>query len=196
VTEDSPDVSQPSTRDAGIATQEARSERTGNEESGGSRTGRPWLAKTWAVLHVSLSRAQMIVGLLAGIVSIIGALYSVTQFFRPGPGMGEIVALVQEAKSQKGVPDATIEILTPQNALVATLTPDSLGQARRALKEGTYRVRVSHPRFAAEVRQIQVFSRQTVEVKVRLRAGSSSPLAQARRAINQGVRAVRRAFGF
>jgi hypothetical protein len=138
----------------------------------------------------------MIVGLLAGIVSIIGALYSVTQFFRPGPGMGEVVALVQEAKSQKTVPDATIEILTPQNALVATLTPDSLGQARRALKEGTYRVRVSHPRFAAEVRQIQVFSGQTVEVKVRLRAGSSSPLAQARRAINQGVRAVRRAFGF
>jgi hypothetical protein len=106
------------------------------------------------------------------------------------------VALVQEAKSQKGVPDATIEILTPQNALVATLTPDSLGRARRALREGTYRVRATHPRFAAEVRQIQVFSGQTVEVKVRLRAGSSSPLAQARRAINQGVRAVRRAFGF
>ena len=196
MTEDSPDVSQPSTRDAGVATQEARPERAGNEASEGSRTGRPWLAKTWAVLHVSLSRAQMIVGLLAGIVSVTGALYSVTQFFRPGPGMGEVVALVQEAKSQKGVPDATIEILTPQNALVATLTPDSLGQARRALKEGTYRVRVSHPRFAAEVRQIQVFSGQTVEVKVRLRAGSSSPLAQARRAINQGVRAVRRAFGF
>jgi hypothetical protein len=59
-----------------------------------------------------------------------------------------------------------------------------------------YRVRVSHPRYAAEVRQVQVFSRQTVEVKVRLRAGSSSPLAHAERAVNEGVRAVRRAFGF
>jgi len=109
--------------------------------------------------------------------------------------MGQVVAMVQEAKSEKSVPDATIEILTPQNALVATLTPDSLGRARQSLKEGIYRVRVSHPRFAAEVRQIHVFSRQTVEVRLRLRAGSSSPLEQAEQAINGGVHAVKRALG-
>lgn len=193
--EDSPGTSQPSSRNAGDATQEVQPEQAGNGVSEGSRNGQPWLVKTWGTLNVPLSRVQAIVGLLAGIVSVTGALYSVTQFFRPTPGMGEVVAVVQEARSGKGVSDATIEILTPQNALVATLTPDSLGRARQSLKEGTYRVRVSHPRYAAEVRQIQVFSRQTVEVKVRLRAGSSSPLERAGQAVNKGVRAVRRAFG-
>ena len=97
--------------------------------------------------------------------------------------------------SQKAVAGATIEILTPQNALVTTLTPNSLGQARHTLKEGSYRVRVSHPRFSAAVRPIQVFSGQTVEVRVRLQAGSSSSLAHAERAVSGGVRAVRRLLG-
>ncbi len=189
--EDSPGTSQLSTRGADSETQGP-----GNGMGEGSPNGQPWLTKTWATLNVSLSRVQAIVGLLAGIISVTGALYSVTQFFRPAPGMGEVVAVVQEGKTEKSVSDATIEILTPQNALVATLTPDYLGRAHQSLKEGTYRVRVSHPHYAAEVRQVQVFSRQTVEVKVRLRAGSSSPLAHAGRAVNEGVRAVRRAFGF
>jgi hypothetical protein len=129
-----------------------------------------------SILRVSLSRVQTIVGLLAGLVSVFGAVYSVPQFFKPAPGMGEVVALVQEAKSEKAVAGATIEILTAKNALVTTLTPDSLGQVRYALKEGPYRVRVSHPRFSAEVRQIHVFSGQTVEVRVRLQAGPSFSL--------------------
>ena len=148
-----------------------------------------------SILKASLSRFQTIVGLLAGLVSIFGAVLSVPQFFKPAPGMGEVVAVVQEAGSEKAVAGATIEILTPQNALVTTLKPNSLGHVRHALKEGLYRVRVSHPRFSAEVRQIQVFSGQTAEVRVRLDAGSSSPLAQAGRAVNGGVRAVRRLFG-
>ena len=153
------------------------------------------LSKTRAALNVSLSRFQAIVGLVAGLVSVSGTVFSVPQFFRPAPGLGEGVAVVQEAKSQKAVADATIEILTPQNALVTTLTPNSLGKARHPLKEGPYRVRVSHPRFTAEVRQIQVFSGQTAEIRVRLNAGSSSPPAHAERAANEGVRAVRRLFG-
>jgi hypothetical protein len=145
-----------------------------------------------SILHVSLSRFQTIVGLLAGLVSVFGAVYSVPQFFNPAPGMGEVVALVQEAKSEKAVAGATIEILTAQNALVTTLTPDSLGQVRHALKEGPYRVRVSHPRFGAEVRQIQVFSGQTAEIRVRLNAGSSSP---PERAVSGRVRAVQQLLG-
>jgi len=148
-----------------------------------------------SILHVSLSRFQAIVGLLAGLVSVFGAVLSVPQFFKPAPGMGEVVAVVQEARSEKAVAGATIEILTAQNALVTTLTPNSLGQVRHTLKEGPYRVRVSHPRFSAEVRPIRVFSGQTVEVRLRLYAGSSSPLAQAERVVNGGVRAVRRLLG-
>ena len=160
-----------------------------------SPDGQSVLFKTRAALNVSLSRFQAIVGLLAGLVSVTGAVLSVPQFFKPAPGMGEIAAVVQEAKSEKAVADATIEILTPQNALVSTLTPNSLGQVRHTLREGPYRVRVSHPRFTAEVRQIHVFSGQTVEVRVRLHGGSSSPLAHAERVVSGGVRAVQRLLG-
>lgn len=154
-----------------------------------------FLRRTWAVLHGPLSRVQTIVGLAAGLVSIVGALASATQFFKPAPGMGEVVAVVQDAKSEKAISDATIEILTLHNALITTLTPNSLGRARYTLPEGSYRLRASHPRFGAEVRQIHVLSGQTAEVPLRLRAGSSSPLVHAGRAVNEGVLAVRRLFG-
>jgi len=141
---------------------------------------------------VSLSRVQAIVGTLAGILSIAGALFSVSPFAQSFT-TGELVATVQEAGSHRGVSDATIEVLTTQNEVVATLTPDAGGRATQDLKEGVYVVRISHPRYAAEVRRVQVFSRQTVEIRATLRAGSSSPLD---RAVNGGVRAVRKALRF
>ena len=193
--DDSPGMLQVSTSNPTPAATEASAAQPGNVVGGESPDGQSVLSKTRAVLNVSLSRFQSIVGLLAGLVSVIGAVLSVPQFFNPAPGMGEVVAVVQEAKSEKAVADATIEILTSQNALVSTLTPNSLGQVRHTLKEGPYRVRVSHPRFSAEVRQIQVFSGQTVEVRVRLHTGSSSPLAHVERAVSGGVRTVRRLLG-
>ena len=103
------------------------------------------------------------------------------------------MATVQEAGSHQSISDATIEVLTTENDIVATLTPDASGRATQDLKEGIYVVRVSHPRYAAEVRRVRVFSRQTVEVRTTLHAGSSSPLD---RAVNNGVRAVRKALHF
>lgn len=148
-----------------------------------------------ARLNVSLSGLQTAIGLTAGIVSIAGALFAIPGFFTPAPGKGEVVAIVQDAKTEKAVSDATIEILTPQNAVVTTLTPNWSGKARYTLDEGHYRVRVSHPRFAAEIRQVQVVSRQTAEVRVQLRAGASSALRHAERVIDEGVSAMRRLFG-
>ena len=139
-----------------------------------------------------MSRVQAIVGTVAGIVSIAGALFSLTPFARAG-NTGELVATVQEAGSQRSITDATIEVLTTHNDIVATLAPDSTGRATRDLIEGVYVVRVSHPRYAADVRRIQVLSRQTVEIRANLRAGSSSPI---QRAVNDGLRGVRRALRF
>ena len=103
------------------------------------------------------------------------------------------MAIVQAADSHRSISDATIEVLTSQNAIVATLTPDATGRATQALREGVYVVRVSHPRYAAEVRRIHVLPRQTVEIRASLRAGSSSPFEHA---VNNGVNAVRRALRF
>jgi len=139
-----------------------------------------------------LSRVQAVIGTIAGIVSIVGALFSVVQFFRP-TNTGELVTVVQEAGSHRAVTDAAVEVLTADNALIATLTPDAAGRAVQALREGAYVVRVSHPRYAAEVRHIQMLPRQTVEVKATLRAGSSSAVE---RTLGGSVRAVRRALHF
>ena len=151
---------------------------------------------TWAVARLlrgpSLSRFQAVVGTLAGIVSITGAAFSLVEFARPA-NTGDLVTIVQAAGSRGSVTDATIEVLTTQNAIVATLTPDSTGRVTQELTEGIYVVRVSHPRYAPEVRRVQVVPRQTVEIRASLRAGSSSPI---KRAVNGGASAVRRALRF
>jgi hypothetical protein len=143
---------------------------------------------------VSLSRVQAIVGTLAGLISIGGALISVSPLAHAFT-KGELVATVQEAGSHRGVSDATIEVLTTENHVVATLTPDASGRASQDLREGVYVVRISHPRYSAEVRRVQVFPRQTVEVRANLRAGSSSS-SPVDHVVNDGVRAVRKALRF
>ncbi|GAC1460764.1 MAG: hypothetical protein PVSMB1_11030 [Gemmatimonadaceae bacterium] len=141
---------------------------------------------------LSLSRFQAVVGTLAGIASITGAAFSLVQFARPA-NTGNLVTIVQAAGSGRSLTDATIEVLTPQNAIVATLTPDSTGRVTQELTEGVYVVRVSHPRYAADVRRVQVLPRQTVQIRASLRAVSSSPIE---RSVNSRVSAVRKALHF
>ena len=150
-----------------------------------------WTTVSDIARALSLTRIQSLVATLAGITSLVGAVFSVVQFAGPGR-TGELVATVHAAGSPQGITDATVEVLTTENALVATLTPDSAGQVTQELNEGVYVVRVSHPRYAAEVRRIQVQPKQTVEIKTTLRAGSSSPIE---RAAKKGVGAVRRTLG-
>ena len=142
--------------------------------------------------RLSLSKFQAVVGTLAGIISITGAGFSVVQFVRPG-NTGSLVAVVQASGSRGSVTDATVEVLTTQDAVVATLTPDSTGRVTQELTEGVYVVRVSHPRYAPEVRRVHVLPRQTVEMRASLQPGSSSPL---KRAVNGGVNAVRKTLRF
>jgi hypothetical protein len=139
--------------------------------------------------HLSLSRVQAIFGIVAALLSIGGALYG---YLRPGraPNTGDVVAIVQEARSGKAVTDATVEILTPRDALVTAL-PATSGEARSQMKEGQYRLRVTHPRFAPEVRQIQVIAGQTTQVQVRLAPRPPTP-TPAERAVQEGIDAVRR----
>jgi carboxypeptidase family protein len=153
---------------------------------------RAWSRVTGVARGLSLSRIQSVVATVAGIASVTGAACSLVQYIRPA-NTGELVAIVQSAGSHRSVSDATVEVLTPENTLVATLTPDAAGRVMQELREGTYLVRVSHPRYAAETRRIQVQPRQTIEVKTTLRAGSSSPVD---RAVNHGLGVVRRALGF
>ena len=149
-------------------------------------------SRNQVIAGLSLSRIQAIVGTLAGVASIIGVAFSLLQVARPAD-TGELVTIVQAAGSSASITDATIEVLNTQDALVATLKPDATGRAAQQLKEGVYVVRVSHPRYAAEARRIQVLPRQTTEIKTNLRAGTPSTVE---RAVNNGVSAVKKALRF
>jgi len=121
--------------------------------------------------NISLSRIQTIVGLTAGLLSIT---FSLAAFLKPKPlppGKGQLVTIVQDSKTDKAVSDATIEVLTSRDALITTLTPDSSGTVRYTLDEGRYRLRVSHPKYKEEVRDIQLTSNESTKVRVQLRGG-------------------------
>ena len=125
--------------------------------------------------NFSLSKLQTFVSLAAGIVSITGAMVAIPNFFKSGPDKGKLVLTVQDAKTEKGVPDATVEILTPKGALVTTLTADSLGQASCTVGIGHFRVHVSHPQLGEQTREVQVVSGQSTRLRVQLRPSTSLP---------------------
>ncbi len=165
-------------------------ESAGPPQNRSSISGRP-LPRLRASL--SFSALQTTVAITAGILSIASAVIAIPDFFKPPRGKGEVVAIIQDAKTDRVIADATVEILNPQNALLTTVTSGWFGKARYSLEEGQYRVRVSHPKFRAEVQPVYVRHGETAELHVRLRPGSSAPLEKAERVI-KGVNVIRRLF--
>ena len=151
-----------------------------------------WVAGKRFLRLPSFSRVQAVIGTLAGIISIGGAAFSVVHAGR-ATNTGDLVAIVRAPGGRVSVPDATVEVLTTANAVVATLTSDATGRVAHELPEGVYVVRISHPRYAAEVRRVQVLPRQTVEIRASLRAGSSAPTEHT---LGNTVSAIKRAFRF
>ena len=119
---------------------------------------------------ITFSKVQAIVGLTAGLLSIS---FSLAAFLKPVSNKAELVAIVQDGKTEKAVSDATVEVLTPQDAVITMLKPDWAGKARFKLDEGRYRVRVSHPRYRPEVREVQLISKESTELHLQLHSGSA-----------------------
>ena len=147
--------------------------------------------------HLSLPRVQAIFGILAALISIGGALYGYLRPSKPPvPHSGEIVATIRDAKSGKPIPDAALELMTQKDILLTMLSAPG-GEARRQAKEGTYRLRVTHPRYGTETRQIQVQPGQTAEVLFRLnpKVTATPPTANpAERVVNEGVDSIKKIF--
>jgi uncharacterized surface anchored protein len=119
---------------------------------------------------INLSKVQTIVGLTAGILSIT---FSLSAFFKKTTNTstkGELVAIVKDSKTEMAVSDAMIEVLTSENAVISTLKPDWSGKARVKLEEGRYRVRVTHPKYRSEIREVQLVSKESTEVRLQLRS--------------------------
>jgi hypothetical protein len=149
--------------------------------------------KTDGVKKPSLSSVQAIVAITAGVLSVLGGAYSFWQHIKPVAATGQVVAILREGRSDRPVTGATVEVLTERDELVATLTSPDSGRLQHTLKEGSYRLRVSHPRYAAEYLAIHVTSGQMAEVRVELMrsAAGSTPIGDV---VDEGVGAVRRFF--
>jgi hypothetical protein len=124
------------------------------------------MAVKWSRFLERLPKVQMIVGLMAGLVSILGALYSVRSPSRATPLLGELVAVVRDNRSNKPVTDAMVEVRTPNDAVVTRLTSRPEGRARIPLREGDYRLLVSHPELGRDIRQIRVLPGQTAVFQI------------------------------
>src|SRR5205814_1740690 len=125
--------------------------------------------RLFAGILPKLSWFRTIVGIAAGLLSISGALYPFVRPVKPPPvSTGEMVTIVQDARSDRKSAEHANEVLTLKDALVTTLPPLNQRRARLALKEGSYKLRVSASRFRTALREIQVIAGQTAEVRVQL----------------------------
>jgi hypothetical protein len=134
----------------------------------------PLLSRIGHVLKQPLSRVQAVIGIAAGLISISGAVYSSMHASAP-LAQGEVVAIVHQARSLKPVAGATVEVYTTRDALVTTLSARDEGRVRHALREGDYKLRVFHPRYGVEVRQVQVQARHISEVRIGLMPRAAAP---------------------
>ena len=127
-----------------------------------------------AILHHPMTKLQTVVGFGAGLVTIAGTVVSLAGLSIPLPSKGEVVAVVQD-RARRPVAAATVEIFTPQDALITTLTAEPDGRVLHRVKEGRYRLRVTHPQFNGETRHVEVHAGQRSEIRVLLAARPPGP---------------------
>ena len=118
------------------------------------------------MLRQPLSTVQTLVGILAGLLTIGGGFLSFSGLTGAvATHQGEISAIVQDVRSNKPIVQATVEIFTPEDAIVTTQSLED-GHLSRRLKEGRYRLRVTHPGFLPEVRHIEVHAGQRSDLRI------------------------------
>ena len=134
-----------------------------------------WLARLRS--SVSLGRFRTIVLLLAASLSVAGYVHRYLQM-ATAPTEGELLTVVRDPG---GVPlsDARIAVLTLGNEPVTSFRAVAPAGGPRVLREGTYRLRVTHPKYVTETRMVQVIAGHTSEVRIKLAPRSTAPAVRA-----------------
>jgi hypothetical protein len=141
-----------------------------------------------------LSRVQSIIAIGAGLVTIVwtvGSLVGLTAYRQVVHG--DVTAIVSNARSRAPIADATIEILTPKAVVITTLTADADGRVKHQLREGEYRLRVTHPQYLPDQKDVQVWAGQSAEVRVAL---TSRPAPKAAAPAKATVKGFLEKLGF
>lgn len=120
----------------------------------------------------TLSKYQAVLGFVATVLSVGGTGLTLPRMLisaAHGSPNGDVAIVVRDARVGSAVTNASIEILTTEDALITTVTSDPGGLAHHSLKEGRYHVRVRHPRYAMDAQPVVVMKGQRTVVPVRLR---------------------------
>jgi hypothetical protein len=155
---------------------------------------------------ISLTGVRTGVLLIAASLSISGYVYGYLKA-ASSPTHGELLTVVRD-RGQTPLSDAHVEVLTPENAPVASFSAAAPPGGSRVLKEGTYRLRVSHPKYVTETRMVQVIAGHTSEVRVKLgprvvpppppaptaTAGAAVPVNDAKGFVGEGVDSIKKIF--
>ena len=125
---------------------------------------------------VSFGLIRTLVLLLAASVSIAGYAYQYVQLATE-PTDGELLTVVRDPT---GAPlsDARIAVLTPDGKPVRSFRAAAPAGGLRVLREGTYRVRVSHAKYGTQTRMVQVIAGHTSEVRIKLAPRVSEEIAR------------------
>jgi len=155
---------------------------------------------------MSFAAVRTLVLLVAASLSIAGYAYRYFEL-ATAPTDGELLTVVRDPG---GAPlsDARIAVLTLTDAPVTSFRAAAPAGGLRVLKEGTYRLRVSHPKYVTESRMVQVIAGHTSEVRFTLaprvvatRAATATPappparVNPATRVVSEGVDGLKRIFG-
>jgi hypothetical protein len=124
--------------------------------------------RPFAFLRHPLTVYQTIIGIGAGLLTISGTVGSMVGFSYRTP-QAELMTTVHNARSRVPISGATIEIRTPTDAIVTTLTADGDGRAQYKVREGAYNLRITHPHYLPDVKQVQVQGGQIADIRVALR---------------------------
>lgn len=154
---------------------------------------------------ISLTGVRTVVLLIAASLSITGFVYNYLKE-ASAPTHGELLTVVRD-RGRTPLSDAQIEVLTVQDAPVVSFSAAAPAGGPRVLKEGTYRLRVSHPKYVTETRLVQVIAGHTSEVRFKLvprvvaapaaptaPSGAASPVDGAKRLVTEGVDSIKKIF--
>ena len=142
---------------------------------------------------------------MAGSLSIAGYAYKYFEV-ATAPTDGELLTVVRNADGAP-VSDARIVVVTLADAPVTSFRAAAPSGGPRVLKEGTYRLRVTHPRYATETRMVQVIAGHTSEVRIKLTPRTVATAVQsptparpvqanpATRVVSEGMDTLKRIFG-
>ncbi len=124
-------------------------------------------------LHI----VNLMVALIAGVISIVGGVYSLrANIFSNAPGI--VQGVVLDEKIGKPLWRAPVELLDSDNSLIGTTDTDENGRySFKDLKKGNYTVKVSAPLHAAQTKNVKIEPKKTSAITFDLEPSPSESSA-------------------